>query len=155
MQIRKLEAKDKAVFQEMVHKFYHSPATMTVISEEDIQRFYQAALAQNPYFDTFLIEEETEAGLQVVGYFVLAYTWYTEFAGLIVIIDEIYIDESMRGKGLGTQVFAYLQETYAKKPEYKGIRLEYSRSNERAVKLYRSLGYEDWDYGQMFYFFQR
>ena len=61
-------------------------------------------------------------------------------------IDEILILEAYRGKGLGTEFFAFVQQQF---PQAKRFRLEVTKENTRATKLYQSLKYESLDYLQM------
>ena len=61
-------------------------------------------------------------------------------------IEELYFKEQARGKGYGSQVFAWIEDTYS---QAKRFRLEAARSNERAIALYERLGYEELPYYQM------
>ena len=61
-------------------------------------------------------------------------------------LDELYFKPEYRGKGYGTQAFAWVEQEY---PDAKRFRLEATYSNERAISLYRKLGYEELNYCQM------
>jgi len=55
-------------------------------------------------------------------------------------IDGIAVDESMRGKGTGTQLLDYL-ETASKNHGIRRITLEVTSTNHRAKTLYNRLGF--------------
>jgi ribosomal protein S18 acetylase RimI-like enzyme len=61
-------------------------------------------------------------------------------------IEEIYLKESCRGKGFGRQFFRWLFQEY---PQVKRFRLEVTKANAGAAKLYASLGFVPLEYNQM------
>ena len=69
-----------------------------------------------------------------------------EAGGLTVWLEELYFMENARGKGYGSEVFAWLEQEYA---HAKRFRLEATYSNKRAIALYERLGYEELHYFQM------
>lgn len=62
-------------------------------------------------------------------------------------IDEIYILEEYRSKGLGKEFFHYLKTTLDS--SIVRLRLEVEKENERAIELYKSLGFGPLAYDQM------
>ena len=48
------------------------------------------------------------------GYALLSFTHSNESGGLVVLIEEVYVDAAFRGKKIGTKFFAWLFEAYAK-----------------------------------------
>ena len=60
--------------------------------------------------------------------------------------EELYLKEEARGKGYGSRYFEAVMKA---RPEVKRFRLEVTRSNEGAVRLYQKLGFEFLDYDQM------
>ena len=84
---------------------------------------------------------------EVAGYSLLAKTYSQEAGGKVVWIEEIYVLPSFRGRGIGKAFFDFLLQN---RPEdVKRLRLEVERENERAVKLYKSFGFDFLDYDQM------
>ncbi|MFZ3155355.1 GNAT family N-acetyltransferase [Pseudomonas sp.] len=62
------------------------------------------------------------------------------------ILNDLYVSEKVRGKGIGKKLLSKAKE-YAIITKAKGISLETARSNIQAQKLYESLGYiKDLDY---------
>ena len=81
------------------------------------------------------------------GYALTARSFSQEAGGFVVWIEEIYIREPYRSKGLGREFFNYIEKE--KDGDTVRIRLEVEEKNERAQSLYRQLGYEVLDYVQM------
>ena len=59
---------------------------------------------------------------------------------------ELYLKKETRGKGYGSRFF---QEVMKQHPEVMRFRLEVTRSNEAAVRLYERLGFAFLEYDQM------
>ena len=72
---------------------------------------------------------------EVVGYVMLNFLFSFEFQGRIAFMDELYLKESARGKGLGQQAVHFIKEQ-AKLLGVKLIYLEVENHNEKAQKLY-------------------
>jgi GNAT superfamily N-acetyltransferase len=83
-------------------------------------------------------------GDETVGYCVLTLGYSLEFRGRAAFIDELFIKEGHRGKGIGTRVLEFLKET-ARALEVNALRLEVERKNVDALQLYRKAGFEDQD----------
>ena len=62
-------------------------------------------------------------------------------------IEELYIREQFRSRGLGREFFSYIEEK--NKDRTARISLEVEEENTRAASLYERLGYEKLDYKQM------
>jgi ribosomal protein S18 acetylase RimI-like enzyme len=77
-----------------------------------------------------------------VGYLILCLSYSIEFGGVTGCIDEIYLDENYRGKGLGRKALELLEEE-CRKIQVGILYLEASHDNVEAQKLYRKLGYTD------------
>lgn len=61
-------------------------------------------------------------------------------------LEEIHIKKKARGKGYGT---AFIKWVIGQHRDVKRVRLEVTADNERAIALYKSLGFQFLDYGQM------
>jgi len=79
-------------------------------------------------------------GSQPIGYVVICFGYTIEFSGRDAFVDEMFIIEEQRGKGIGKAILALVKAEAA----LLGIRvlhLEVARTNERAQRLYRSVGF--------------
>jgi ribosomal protein S18 acetylase RimI-like enzyme len=83
-------------------------------------------------------EEET---LKIVGYVILTFVFSFEYKGKIAFLDELYIKETARGKGIGNQTILFIKEE-SRKLNLKLIYLEVENHNENAQKLYIANDFE-------------
>jgi ribosomal protein S18 acetylase RimI-like enzyme len=77
----------------------------------------------------------------VRGYAILIPYWSNEFGGNLLFIDELYIVPENRNQGIGRLFFSFLDEV---RPfDAVALALEVSPHNERARRLYESLGFNE------------
>lgn len=74
---------------------------------------------------------------EIVGYVILTFIFSFEYKGTIAFLDELYLDEKSRGKGIGKQVVDFIHRE-AIELSLKIIYLEVEGHNETAQKLYLS-----------------
>ncbi len=95
--------------------------------------------SSSPYLEGyFLCDGDTP-----VGYAMLAKSYSQEAGGTVIWIEEIYLRQEARGKGLGREFFAFADTLGAAR-----LRLEAESDNQRAIELYRSLGFTPLPYLQ-------
>ena len=82
----------------------------------------------------------------IVGFGYVTVYYACEVGGRCLMFEELYLKEEARGKGYGSRYFEAVMKA---RPEVKRFRLEVTRSNEGAVRLYQKLGFEFLDYDQM------
>jgi GNAT superfamily N-acetyltransferase len=88
----------------------------------------------------FLILEEGE----VAGYDVLTFGYSLEFHGRDAFVDEIYLHDEYRGKGIGKRALEFLSAVCAESG-VRALHLEVERHNTNAQQVYRKFGFEDHD----------
>ncbi len=76
----------------------------------------------------------------VAGYMVICFGYSLEFGGRDAFVDEIYLHEPFRGKGLGREALAFMIAE-AKRLGIKALHLEVDSDNAPAQKLYEALGF--------------
>lgn len=74
---------------------------------------------------------------ELVGYVILTFVFSFEYKGTIAFLDELYLNEKSRGKGIGKQVVDFVHQQ-AIELSLKIIYLEVEGHNEAAQKLYLS-----------------
>jgi diamine N-acetyltransferase len=79
-----------------------------------------------------------------VGYVVLTWGFSVEYWGRVGLVDELYLLPDHRDRGLGTAAME-LAERACRERGVRAVQLEVSRTNVRAQKLYRRLGFIDHD----------
>ena len=82
-----------------------------------------------------------ERAASTIGYVALCFGYSIELGGRDAFVDEMYILEEHRGAGVGKAVLAEIQSR-ARAAGVKALHLEVERGNERARKLYLSLGFQ-------------
>ena len=76
-----------------------------------------------------------------VGYIIVAFGYSVEMGGIDAFIDEFYIRENVRGRGMGGEVLRALIPALAGYG-VKALHLEVGRGNSDATRLYARLGFE-------------
>ncbi len=140
---RPIERRDREDYAEMVRAFYATDAVIEPIPLSYIERTFDELMRSDVYAQAFMLEYDGKTA----GYALLAKTFSQEAGGMVVWVEELYIKEDCRGNGIGSR---FLKELVAALPDdVRRVRLEVERENERAVKLYESLGFEFFEYDQM------
>ena len=103
---------------------------------------FNTLISSNIYAEGYIIEENED----IFGYCLLSKTYSQEVGGMVCLVEELYIKEECRSKGIGTKVFEFLKERFK---DYKRIRLEVEVNNKRAITLYNSIGFNELKYIQM------
>lgn len=142
LKIRDVREEDRQELFAMEKEFYGGPACDHEIPEEHFEATLQECLRSQEYARTLILEDESG----IAGYLTIAITWSNEAGGKTIWLDELFLKKSSRGKGYGTQVFAWVEKEY---PDAKRFRLEATYSNQKAIALYQRLGYEELKYYQM------
>jgi GNAT superfamily N-acetyltransferase len=95
-------------------------------------------LLEHPELGRVVLMEEDGAAL---GYFVLALSYSLEYFGRDAFVDELFVCESRRGRGLGARALAHAAELCAELG-VKALHLEVDHVNPRARALYERSGFE-------------
>lgn len=78
---------------------------------------------------------------EIVGYLILTFVFSFEYQGRIAFLDELYVTEKVRGKGIGNEAVTFIK-TESHKLSLKLIYLEVEPHNKKAQKLYLANGFE-------------
>ena len=78
---------------------------------------------------------------EIAGYIILTYIFSFEYGGKIAFVDELFIKESARGKGIGKHTIQFIQQE-SLKLSLKLLYLEVEEHNESAQKLYLAQDFE-------------
>lgn len=81
---------------------------------------------------------------QPVGYLVLAFGYSLEYGGRTAVLDELFVAEAYRGRGLGTRALQFAAGE-CRKLGLRALQLEVERHNQDAQRLYRGAGFVDHD----------
>lgn len=77
---------------------------------------------------------------RVVGCFLITYEWSDWRNGVVWWLQSVYVDAPHRRLGVFKAMYDHTIRTITDNPTVKGLRLYVEKTNERAQKVYRSLG---------------
>ena len=78
---------------------------------------------------------------EIAGYIILTFIFSFEYQGKIAFLDELYVTETARGKGIGSKAIEFVKAE-SHKLSLKLIYLEVEPHNKKAQKLYLAHGFE-------------
>ena len=140
--IEKMQKSMRSEVLPMVLEFYHSDAVCHPVEDAVLERTFEDAVSEDSILEGHvLMEDDTIVGF---GYTTIFYA--CEAGGRCMMFEELYLKKETRGKGYGSRFF---QEVMKQHPEVMRFRLEVTRSNEAAVRLYERLGFTFLEYDQM------
>lgn len=99
----------------------------------------ETVVTNDPLGRAWLIEQSQEQAKEIVGYMVLTLAYRLEYRGYYAFLDELYICEDKRGRGIGTLAMQFLLEA-CQKLEVKKLQLEVKQDNPQASSLYTKVG---------------
>lgn len=118
-----------------------------------MQRFYAIdnypmdVVISKKLFETFISNENL--GLcwliyeneNLVGYIILTFVFSFEYKGRIAFLDELYIENNFRGRGIGNQTLNFIKSK-SESLDLKVLYLEVENHNNDAQSLYLKNGFE-------------
>ena len=135
IQFRPITTSDIEVIVKMMQEFY--AIDNYPIDVEISKNLFHEFVADENLGKAWLILSNN----QIVGYVILTFIFSFEYQGKIAFLDELYLSEKARGKGIGNQAVAFIIEQ-SKKLSLKLIYLEIENHNQNAQKLYIASGFE-------------
>ena len=135
IQFKPLVISDIDIIVKMMQEFY--AIDNYPIDIEISKSLFNEFIADKNLGKSWLILNEDE----IVGYVILTFIFSFEYQGKIAFLDELYLTEKARGKGIGSQAVAFIIEE-SKKLSLKLIYLEIENHNQNAQKLYIASGFE-------------
>ena len=112
----------------------------TPFDEARVRRALALGIADESLGRVWLIEWAGEPA----GYLVLTFGFSLEFGGRDAFIDELYVRDEFRGRGLGRRAIE-LAERACRERGVGALHLEVERANTGAQELYRRSGFRDHD----------
>ena len=130
-----LEIADIEVITQMMQDFY--AIDNYPIDVEVAKNLFQEFISNEHLGKSWLIYTENE----IVGYIILTFIFSFEYGGKIAFVDELFIKETARGKGIGKEAIQFIQREVPKL-SLKLLYLEVEPHNENAQKLYLAHDFE-------------
>lgn len=139
--IRSMEEGDRTEVMEMMRVFYASPAVLSNGSEEIFGADFDNCIGTSPYLEGYIFEISGKT----VGYGMVAKSFSTEFGKPCIWVEDIYLKENFRDRGIGSRFFDLISKKYPQAI----VRLEVEEENERAIHVYKKNGFEILPYMEM------
>ena len=124
-----LEIIDISTITQMMQDFY--AIDNYPIDVEVAKNLFQEFISNEHLGKSWLIYTENE----IVGYIILTFIFSFEYGGKIAFVDELFIKETARGRGIGKEAIQFIQREVPKL-SLKLLYLEVEPHNENAQKLY-------------------
>jgi GNAT superfamily N-acetyltransferase len=83
-----------------------------------------------------------QEGEERIGYVAITFCFSLEFGGPSAVVDELYLEESHRGRGIGFEALRFVERFCAPRG-ILALHLEVDRGNLHAQALYQKAGYHD------------
>lgn len=141
--IRKFVPEDREDYIRFSTEFYNSSAVDKPVPREHFEQGFDEMMRSDVYVQGYMLVCDGNN----VGYCVTMKTYSVEAGGITIWIDELFVLEEYRSKGLGRELFKYIEENGDKK--LRRIRLEVELENDRAISLYKKMGFEPAPYDGM------
>lgn len=132
---KSLETSQIETITQMMQDFY--AIDNYPIDIEVSKNLFQEFISDESLGKSWLIYDDSE----IVGYVILTYIFSFEYGGKIAFLDELYLKEIARGKGIGKQTIQFIKEQ-ALLLNVKLLYLEVENHNENAQKLYLANDFE-------------
>lgn len=136
--IRPAVAADAGLLKALIYEFAAFEKLEATVTEDALHR---DGFGSNPLFHVLIAEWEA----QPAGY-ALFYDIYSSFRGRSLFLEDIYIRNQFRGKGIGKALFEKLA-VIAQGQNCVSVMLNVLDWNTNAINLYRNLGatfLDDW-----------
>lgn len=137
---RRICEKDKEIYFGMSREFYSSGAALKPIDDEKREKFWKTLVDGN-CVNGYVIEKEG----RIAGYAITIPYPSQEAGGTVLWIDELFVLPEFRGQGIAKEFFKFAEGLSGK----VALRLEVEPDNERALNLYKSIGFKPLPYLQM------
>ena len=141
--IRKFVPEDREDYIRFSTEFYNSSAVDKPVPREHFEQGFDEMMRSDVYVQGYMLVCDGNN----VGYCVTMKTYSVEAGGITIWIDELFVLEEYRSKGLGRELFKYIEENGDKK--LRRIRLEVELDNGRAISLYKKMGFAPAPYDGM------
>ena len=109
--IRKMKRGDEKFVLDMMKKFFSSPATITDGSEKIFAANVKNCLDDSTCADGFVFVD----GEKIIGYAVTAKSYSTEFGGECIWLEDIFVEEEYRGRGVGSKFLRHVKKNLSAK----------------------------------------
>ena len=127
---------DEQKFCEMARTYHDSGVFELTVTEKNFHDTFKAIMDKSPFIDGFMLERD---GRQI-GYALVCIMYANEAGGLIMNVDELYIDPEYNSREMRQEFVNWFENHY--KDTCSLYRLELAGGDEQSIEYYESKGYE-------------
>jgi GNAT superfamily N-acetyltransferase len=131
--IRPATIDDAALLRAMIRELaeYEHELGQVMIGENDLRR---DGFGEKPHFRALIAERDGQSA----GY-ALFFEYYSTWAGLGLYLEDLFVREKFRGRGIGTALLARVARI-ATQEHCQGVHWEVLNWNSEAIEMYRQIG---------------
>ncbi len=139
--IRRIREEDRELYYKYADMFYNSDVVNAPVPKENYKITFDEFMRSDDYVWCYIFECDDKP----CGFAMMSKTFSQEAGGVSVTVEEIFIEEEYRNRGMGTEFFEYMKENI---PAAR-YRIEVEEDNAKAKALYERMGFEVLPYIQM------
>lgn len=144
LNIRDITVNDRDEYLSMYKNLYDSDATTTDYDEEIAILNFNNAISDSKSIRCLIFEYKD----MVLGYAFLSFSYSTSKASQCIWLEDLFIKEPARKKGVGSYFMDWLVKEYKNKA--KSVKLEVTKTNVHARRFYERLNFQESGYMQMY-----
>lgn len=134
IEISKAGIEYKSEILELLTEFYETDTESPLAKK--LRGTLTELLNYPKYGNVFIVK----SGVDIIGYLILTFGYSIEHGGRDAFIDEFYIKENYRHKGIGKEVLDYIIK-YARTTGIKALHLQVKEKHKAAANLYVKSGF--------------
>lgn len=127
---------DLPIVQGFVLSLYNEDLLGTVMTAERVQNTFRE-LGLRPEKGRIIVFEVDKI---LVGYAILIFCWSNEFGGDFVDVDELFVAEAYRSRGVGSAFLQWLEAEF--RGQAVALGLQVALTNDRAFEFYLRMGFD-------------
>jgi GNAT superfamily N-acetyltransferase len=133
--IRPATKNDAALLLAMIRELAEFERMPDMVSNQEAD-LVRDGFGENPRFHALIAEWSGQAA----GYAIF-FDYYSTWAGRGLFLEDLFVREAFRGRGIGTALLAAVARVAVKEQCY-GIHWSVLDWNEKAIELYKAMGAE-------------
>ena len=134
---------------ELTEDFNQTDAVLAPLPVKHYEGTFEEMIRSDAYIEGYMIEYEGKS----VGYAIVSKQYSHDAGGMLFWIDELFIHPDAQSKGLGKIFLQFMKERLNEKTTR--IRLEVNPINQKAMELYKRIGFEGYEYQQLFFDYEQ
>jgi len=137
---RDFSAGDEELFYRLANMFYETTEATYDTNQDNIRKTFSHCINNSPYIRGIFAIYNNE----ICGYALLTYTYSNEYGGKTMAIDEMFISDKFKNKGIGGHLCYKILYDYT--DDITCIEESVHQDNKRVLRLCERFGFVKDDY---------